>query len=1471
MSGPLGPYGPVLGMGHRYVYFTAGVIMGSICLISTIITFILAKTHNDLKQRGRYLVFWNGLSATGVVTIYLMLNAFVGDFPCYILLWTCYLCIVPWLLTYLARGWRLVFIYNQQVDFGRTILQKSATELNILHHNSNNSPNEGANNPVNDVDDAVGTVARTGVEGRKITVVEEKEGLDRHYHNNNTNAEKDQGEEEDAVGGSSSQADLLERVVAGSIKHESAGDASTTIGERGGEGVGVGGKPMKTVRAIRVDTPTKQRLEAPLPPIPRTLSQLPVDSSVCHQLVVSIAPPSPVADSPTSITAIMVNPHGSSATSTSDVTSPRSLQTEYNPCNVFHAGTIKDAGAIQDHAPSRTMSLTVDGEAVKDGRSCSRYLPFNQATDGRLTIFLIIFMIIPLIICLGMQFIRPSPVQINPISYKCGEGPVFYPIYGFMLTFLAICCPVLTYKLWWIKDGFGIRNELLITMIIGLPGFALYFLSPIYLKKLDAGHWNHVNWLILTIFLAQVNSVVLPLIQFFLRQRPKQRTGKNPFTGIFRWDSYKSYPGTPTLDMNSDTSSFHFHSRSSSQVISPHIPEHCNSSIFERQSVSHQSILSPSQNIHGFLSDDFGYSSIQASQSVTTTGQGVEHRHRRRGMKGFWLKYGKDVNGNIIPLSQMNPRAFEYALQDLEMLTELVKFSVTVFSAENAKFLQEYEGLRRQVREYYRLITQGRSHGSKHSRRLSDVASSARAQTEDGSVRGSDRLPCSHKKKSFTFGSVASSIHSKLSKCALSSVDNSAKANSDSNHDSNFSVPEDESIIRDGDPGSSTPRRPTGPNVSKSFGRHRQDLRGNLWRLSLQSSLRQSSTTQSSPQGSIVDDAASQITAERRSVPSAAPFSPPGVSSESSHRHQSSDLTISSLDDATESRNGFSGNDSDQSSFSWYGRGNSGSALSYHDVTPSELSSYQDAASETFGYHAGYFGGNGETDSVAGYRRGGSDDIGSISVSLNGPSLREHRQGCEGPSQTSGCSCPIPIPSKRATGSVTSSQDFVRSASAPSSRGTIQSPTSPLHHAHQSAESSPMGSSVGDGNRDGMTTYSTMKQQQHGRLNQSFSSSPFHSPSSSVSAPFTPRLPSQPQLHNPTTIRASQGLIPRSVSARTILTAEDYRQQQHHTSSASSSNMSSGPLSSLSSQQQQLPITTAATSPVPGVTSSRMPHLPQQTPSIASSAIRTPTQPRPLHNHQHLQHQRSDLGSRSDFHTDVVMPTPNGRTPVPKALMAAFWEIYQTFILANSILELNLSEAHVSEVKRLFANNECYLEMYEPIVREVQELVYSNVWPRFIQSIQRQPQGFPGKFKRTWKAFFGKGPEDQGDGIYDGQMGMSELFGYNGRIDHQQGEEGYRGSEGEEVGGGGGKEIATKSYLPSLPPPQASYIHGQFAYLGGSEIPGLEGLNVRVDHSAGQVEKNYGSYGDEHLDLGRFGVMQELDFSALERIVIDPK
>ncbi|KAF9539934.1 hypothetical protein BGW38_009899, partial [Lunasporangiospora selenospora] len=92
--------------------------------------------------------------------------------------------------------------------------------------------------------------------------------------------------------------------------------------------------------------------------------------------------------------------------------------------------------------------------------------------------------------------------------------------------------------------------------------------------------------------------------------------------------------------------------------------------------------------------------------------------------------------------------------------------------------------------------------------------------------------------------------------------------------------------------------------------------------------------------------------------------------------------------------------------------------------------------------------------------------------------------------------------------------------------------------------------------------------------------------------------------------------------------------------------------------------------------------------------------------------------------------------------------------MPNAVLELNLDEALVNEIRALFLTGDCYLEMYEPIVREVQELVYSNVWPRFVQSIQRNPQGTPGKFKRTWKSIFSDSSSSRVGQSADGPHGL---------------------------------------------------------------------------------------------------------------------
>ncbi|KAF9177020.1 hypothetical protein BGZ50_009324 [Haplosporangium sp. Z 11] len=1424
----MGPYGPVLGMAHRYAYLSVAIILGTICLASTIITFVLAKTHNDLKQRGRYLVFWNGLSATIVITVYLMLNAFVGDFPCFILLWTCYLCIVPWLLTYLARAWRLVYIYNQQVNVGqRTLPLSGAIELTELRPESNRDLSTGSR-AVQGAS-AIGPTA-AGSASTHLNISSLSTGLD---HCTNSSGQPLQEAQTVAGSGSGSGAAKEVRQQNGSEDSAVAGiDATLT--------------PTQT-------RPARRKLDAPMSPLPitkkSTLPPIPTENmpsirNIASPAIISLPPAAAISSRiPTS------NQSEDLSAQPRTLSSPASVGIfpECNGVVLATSTTLNNADAISNRAnflnntcgwPTSVMSFDVAPPETR--YRWSRFLPFNQATDGRLTVFLMGCMVIPLALCIGIQFVKPSSVQVSPMSYKCGEGPVFYPIYSLMLIFLVVACPILVHKLRWVKDGFGIRNELLMAVCIGTPGFVLYFISPFYLSKMDAGHWNHVNWLILTIFLTHINSMVLPLIQFLMRQTPRQRTNSfqarhNQFTSIHRWDSVKSFPDTLSMDTNNDASLFLFQTHSASpQVIPPQqLPlEQADSGLFEQQSRKQRSI--------GSMND-----SVPVNYNATT-GQ------RLRGIKGFWAKYGKHPDGNVIQLSEMCPRAFEYAIQDPEMLAELVKFSITVFSAENTKFLQEYDGLRKQVREYFRLVGHKNRNALNHHQ--SEVANSTITNTGDGAAPGSIRFSRpSWKEKTALISNVASSLHSRFSVCGSGPVDGEEGSIRTSGHGSMASSALEVSespILEDGDPGSSTAVQPSRSFPTRSLGKHRQDLRGSLWRLSLQSAPArcQPNTSSAAPDELVPAETNTKDECSKncRSHPAPSPSSMPRHGPERVAHQQKSSLsgriyqreaTMSTMDDAGDSKNGSGENESERSSFSWYGRGNIGPTSRYHDVAPSETRSYHDSTSERLYFHSGCFV-SGDSDFMADSRH--EDDHPPV---MERESMEADARDGEGKPEAEAEARSYPL--------LPLSPMMPTSVSAHAFRLSERTPISPRHQPSHSDDSSPIGSVGSNGVRDGMVAF--VHPRQPNRLSQPVGSSSFHSPNSSVSASFTPRLPSQPQFHSPNTVRPSQLVSSHSIPTRSVMTGEEHRQLCIATSS-SSSTTSAGPFNVPLIQQHP------PHSPLESQAPSQIPSQSLQQQSSATSTVRqSHTLSRP---------------SISRGCSQTMMSMHVQRTPVPSALLSAYWEICNTFIMPNSILELNLTEAQVDEVRQLFGANDCYLEMYEPIVREVQELVYSNVWPRFVQSLQHQPQGLPRKLKRAWKTFFGKGPEDQEDEVYHGGSGIGgEGFSSKGRRD--------RGDRSSNFGNGSpsqdmlqnpqqeqhqlddGSEI--EGYM--LAQPHASYIHGQPAYLGG-ELGDSGVIRLR-----GGLSNDGNDDGDpyEVADLNQFGVMQELDFSALQRIVIDPK
>ncbi|KAG0318548.1 hypothetical protein BGZ99_005604 [Dissophora globulifera] len=1318
--------------------------MGSICLVSTVVTFILAKTENDLKQRGRYLVLWNGLSATGVVTVYLMLNAFVGNFPCFILLWTAYLCIVPWLLTYLARGWRLVYIYNQQVDFGNINVQR---------------------NSVIDLHDPAGMLALP---------------------------------DRDAGAGATMASD----------KREDLGRLQTD----------------QIPRAIDV-TGSTSATPVTSPPVALTTPLQPSRAELFRD--------------------------GSSMSASAIPTFLRAPKTYLNsvaPLGIYpftHGGNVVEGDG--------THSMVFEAPQNEEKQRWSRYLPFNKATDSRLTVFLLGCMVFPFLLCLGMQFIKPSPVQINPTSYKCGEGPVFYPVYAIILGFLAIGCPLLTWKLWWIKDGFGIRNELLVTMMIGIPGFILYFISPYYLKRLDTGHWNHVNWLTLTIFLGHVNSVVLPLIQFFRRQRPKKRGGSsarssngNPFTSIFRWDSPKTELDVSAFEIGSDLSSNRYYSRSSSQVMSigqqsevdPYDP-----SLYDGD-------LSPESHI----SDQFSIRDGKDNPSVpanlsTVTGQ------RLRGIKGFWSRYGKDAEGNIISLARMDPRAFAYAIQDAEMLSELVKFSVTVFSAENTKFLQEYDGLRKQVREYYRLAGYGHTsnRNPKHARTTSDGGQSVLLSPSLAEAQGPQSTVRSQRNMASLFSNLSPTVLSKHS--AHGSAAGSDWYSNDGS--AAGSIKESHSDIVDSNPGTGTATQPSAPTPIRPAGKHRQDSKESLWKMSLQSPLRHSNPTPG-------HDAQSDGGPRSRSAPS--PLTSQQTQSERQHHdHQHK----ASLGGRTFRSEGVT-DDSESSSFSWYGRGNTGSTTSYQDVTPNESDSYQDTASNGIRVHSQYF--SSEFDPVAEY---GGNDVRDVTIldPLSGEELSARHLRSIGGTATS--------------------------IGAPNLTGVNPGYTG------DTSENQPSGSSSGG--------RATLQQRQLARLGQPLgisvaggsTPSPFHSPSSSVSATFTPRLPSQPQVYSSNTIRPIAPSFTRSTSGKSILTAEEHRQQfqsatvpagsglpleQQHVSWPSSSASAQQPQQQ--QQQHELQVVQPLTESVPRSPSHAPSSVPRSRRDMGHSDNSTTRPSRPNPPSSPLPYAHNGGGGGASANRQAL----HRRTPVPRALLPAYWEICHTFILPNATLELNLNQVVAHEIRRLFMLSNCYLEMYAPVVREVQELVYANVWPRFVYSLQqRQPQGFSEKVRKSWKSIFGRGDNSvdvhaeataagELGGASSSGAGVNDAYAYG--QDHSSGqvaeeiymmpsnglgirgkwsrESGKRRSQVQEEGSTsrdylnqpqGANWRESQDTSPSL----LSYIHGQY----GDAPAGILG-----DHSHGN-EKNGGE--EMEMDVGRYGVMQDLDLSAFKRIPVDPK
>lgn len=277
---------------------------------------------------------------------------------------------MPWLLTYLARGWRLVFIYNRQVDFGRRSLQR-----NISHRNNSPLPlTQNAGNGA--VEDSSIQLAQRHPLGVIM---------------------------EGSLGQGLSSGSLGQPTVTGSSSPPDGQQGAVTIN-----------REESTMRFDQTESTLASSAEKPLPLLPAPSM---VDETSGVSNVASINNTISQTDPRNRLQCEEV-----ATDHERTISSPLGVGILPDTNGVVLEGVAESVLTYDDQLNTRRGSNhPVIGEEI---HLWDRFLPFNQATDGRLTVFLLMCMVFPLILCLAMQFVKPSPVQINPTCYKCGEGPV---------------------------------------------------------------------------------------------------------------------------------------------------------------------------------------------------------------------------------------------------------------------------------------------------------------------------------------------------------------------------------------------------------------------------------------------------------------------------------------------------------------------------------------------------------------------------------------------------------------------------------------------------------------------------------------------------------------------------------------------------------------------------------------------------------------------------------------------------------------------------------------------------------------------------------------------------------------------------------------------------------------------------------------------------------------------------------------
>ncbi|KAK9762854.1 hypothetical protein K7432_011002 [Basidiobolus ranarum] len=172
---------------------------------------------------------------------------------------------------------------------------------------------------------------------------------------------------------------------------------------------------------------------------------------------------------------------------------------------------------------------------------CRRYMLSGQYISTVISIILMFHLGEVLVVqLLSTRF----AIDLNSFSEECMQGWEYIPHDIFASIYILIFFPFLIYKLWSVRDAYGIRLELVITSLVSGIGFFIFLITLLFEEQINLNQYiPHSLWWGLPLIVTSFFTVTYPLIKSY--RYPFFSTRHSSLETEFSMEAFESLLSNP--------------------------------------------------------------------------------------------------------------------------------------------------------------------------------------------------------------------------------------------------------------------------------------------------------------------------------------------------------------------------------------------------------------------------------------------------------------------------------------------------------------------------------------------------------------------------------------------------------------------------------------------------------------------------------------------------------------------------------------------------------------------------------------------------------------------------------------------------------------------------------------------------------------------------------------------------------------